>query len=189
MKKTLILLLAVVCTLTACNFKNTDGSPAQNTDIGSETAQKVDSAQAVLDFPGSYTQPDGWVKLEKYSSNNKIFYVEEGHENDETPDNISVNIGTNNYSADEHEKFRDAVVRQLTAQLDGENVNLTGDGTYTAQGDIVYIFTIEEATGVVTKQYYIVGEHQYCLIHVTNFSGSDNANKAAQAIADSFVWD
>lgn len=66
---------------------------------------------------------------------------------------------------------------------------MTGTGTYTQQGYPVYIFTIdEEETGVVTKQYYIVGDYQYCLIHLTNFSGSENADQAAQAMADSFLW-
>lgn len=115
-------------------------------------------------------------------------YVEAGHENDEMPDNISIEVGTNKYNADEHEKFRDAIVQQLTMQLQGVDATLTGDGTYTKQNDILYIFTISEED-VVTKQYYIVGDKRYCLIHLTNFTGSENADNAAQAMADSFVWD
>lgn len=38
------------------------------------------------------------MKAEKYSTENKIFYVEEGHEEDEQPDNISIEVGTNRYS-------------------------------------------------------------------------------------------
>ncbi len=140
------------------------------------------------DFPGSYTVPEGWVKMEKYSTEDKIFYVEEGHEDDELPDNISIEVGTNRYSADEHEKFRDAIVRQLTMQLQGVDAELTGDGTYTEQDYIVYIFTISEAD-VVTKQYYIVSDQQYCLLQLTNFTGSERVNETAQAMADSFVWD
>lgn len=139
------------------------------------------------DFPGSYTVPEGWVKVEKYSTADKIFYVEEGHEDDELPDNISIEVGTNRYSADEHEKFRDAIVRQLTMQLQGVDAMLTGDGTYTEQDYIVYIFTITEED-VVTKQYYIVADQRYCLLQLTNFTGSESANEAAQAMADSFVW-
>ena len=47
---------------------------------------------------------------------------------------------------------------------------------------VVYIFTIEEADGVITKQYYIVKDH------VTNFSGTEDVFEAVQGIADSFVW-
>lgn len=53
---------------------------------------------------------------------------------------------------------------------------------------MVYIFTIEEADGVITKQYYIVKDHVYCLDHVTNFSGTEDVFEVAQGIADSFVW-
>ena len=52
------------------------------------------------------------------------------------------------------------------------------------------IFTIEEEQeGIVTKQYYIVGDRRFCLIHLTNFTGSEGAEEAAQSMADSFVWD
>ena len=140
------------------------------------------------DFPGSYTVPDGWVKMEKYSTEDKIFYAEEGHEEDELPDNISVEVKTNRYSAEDHMKFRDAIVRQLTIQASGAGAELTGEGTFTDQEDILYIFTISEED-VVTKQFYIVGDKRYCLIHLTNFTGSESADEAAQAMASSFVWD
>ena len=139
-------------------------------------------------FPGSYDVPDGWVKVEKYSTEEKIFYVEEGHEEDELPDNISIEIGSNRYSADEHEKFRDAIVQQIMMQLQDVSAELTGDGTYTDKDYVVYIFTISEED-VVTKQYYIVGDNRYCLVHLTNFTKSESADEAAQAIVDSFVWD
>ena len=132
--------------------------------------------------------PDGWVKMEKYSTKDKVFYAQEGHENDKQPDNISVEAGTNRYGADEHEKFRDAIVRQLAMQMQGLDAELTGTGTFTARGDILYIFTISEKD-VVTRQFYIVGDRRYCLIHLTNFTGSERADDAARAMADSFVWD
>lgn len=84
-------------------------------------------------------------------------------------------------------QFRDAIVRQLMVQMQGIDAELTGDGIYTEQGDVVYIFTISEAD-VVTKQYYIVGEQQYCLIHLTSFSGSESAESAVQSMVDSFIW-
>lgn len=187
MKRIIALMLACVCVLSACGFENS--ADTQNLKIadGVENTEKSESAENAI--PGSYTLPDGWVEYEKYSTPEKMFYVEKGHTDDEQPDNISVNIGTNKYAAAEHESFRDAVVRQLAAQLDGVGANLTGDGTYTAHGDIVYIFTIEEDSGVVTKQYYIIGDYRYCLVHTTNFDGSDSVNEAAGAIVDSFVWE
>ena len=156
-----------------------------DTNLPAENAQSETKEES--DFPGSYTVPDGWVKVEQYSSADKFFYVEDGHENDKTPDNISIEVGTNRYSEEEHEDFRNAIVRQLTMQLQGVSADVTGDGTHTDQDYIVYIFTISEED-VVTKQYYIVGDQRYCLIHLTNFTGSESAVEAAQAMVDSFVW-
>lgn len=153
----------------------------------SEGAVQSD-AEREADLPGSYTVPEGWVKMEQYSTQDKIFYAEEGHEEDELPDNISVEIKTNRYSAEDHMKFRDAIVRQLTMQASSAGAELTGEGTFTEQGDILYIFTISEED-VVTRQFYVVGDKRYCLIHLTNFTGSEGADEAAQTMADSFVWD
>ena len=113
--------------------------------------------------------------------------MQEGHENDTLPDNISVNIGSNKYSADEHSKFKDAILNQLLFQLTGTNATLNGDGTYPEQGYTEYIFTIEDSDAV-TKQYYIIDDYRYCLIHLTNYTLSENAYDAVQEIADSFVW-
>ena len=126
--------------------------------------------------------------MERYSTENKIFYAEEGHEDEEMPDNISIEVGTNRYGADEHEKFREAILRQLAVQLQSVDAELTGDGTFTEQDYVVYIFTISQED-VVTKQYYIVGDQRYCLVHLTNFTGSESVDEAARAMADSFVWD
>lgn len=140
------------------------------------------------DFPGTYTVPDGWVRLERYSTSDKIFYAQEGHEDDDLPDNISIEVGTNRYSADEHMQFRDAIMRQLAAQLQDLDAGLIGEGAFTEQEYVVYIFTIREEDAV-TKQYYIVDDRRFCLIHVTNFTGSESVYEAAQVMADSFVWD
>ncbi len=182
-----LLLLLLAGALSGCT-KTAEGDESGKDDADNASAsQTASSSESETDFPGSYTVPEGWVKAEKCYTPDKTFYVEEGHENDEMPDNISIEAGTNKYSADEHENFRDAILRQLTMQLQGVDATLTGDGTYTEQGDVLYIFTINEED-TVTKQYYIVGDHQYCLIHLTNFTGSESAGAAAQAMADSFVW-
>ncbi len=140
-----------------------------------------------LDIPGSYTVPQGWVLSEKHSTDSQLFYIEEGREDDETPDNISIHVGKNNYSLEEHQQFRDAIVQQLLMQLEGVEAQLNGSGTYTQQGELLYIFTIDEGH-VVTTQYYIVKDYGFCLIQLTNFSGSEAADQAAQEMADSFAW-
>ncbi len=117
-----------------------------------------------------------------------------GHEEDEQPDNISVEMGTNRYSADEHLQFRDAIVRQLAVQMSGVKGMLTGDGTFTDNGDVLYILTMTEepaeegGQGIVTRQYYIVGEKRYVLVHLTIFSGDEAVQQAADKLAKSFVW-
>lgn len=167
---------------------NTPSTSNEQTIPDNTQSEQYTPPENEMDFPGSYTVPEGWVKVEKYSTKDKTFYVEEDHKDDELPDNISIEVGTNRYSADEHEKFRDAILRQLTMQLQGVDGELTGDGTYTEQDYILYIFTISE-TDVETKQYYIVGDHRYCLIQLTNFTGSESVGETAQAMAESFVWD
>ena len=154
---------------------------------GADSSDAVGSAQDESALPGSYTVPQGWIKAERYSTDEKVFYVRDGQQDDPAPDNISINVGTNRYSTQEHETFREAIVRQLLAQLQGSGAELTGDGTHTEQGYIVYIFTIEES-GAVTKQHYILDDYRYCLVHLTSFTGEEDAYQAAQAIADSFVW-
>ena len=88
---------------------------------------------------------------------------------------------------EEHEQFRNAIVRQLSMQISSSDAQVTGSGSTTAQDYILYIFTISEEE-IVTKQYYIVDDKRYCLIHLTNFTGSERVEDAAKALADSFVW-
>lgn len=154
----------------------------------SRTEAKESRTETRKAIPGSYTVPGGWVEAKQYSTSQKMFYVKAGHEKDKKPDNISINVGKNRYSTDEQVEFREAVVRQLMAQLKGSGAELTGTGTYTKQGYSLYIFTIDEP-GAKTKQYYIVDDYRFCLIHLTNYTGDKDSDEAAQAMADSFVWD
>lgn len=181
-------MLGVAILLSGCGGQSADLQDPGNSVESSTTDQKGNIEPEESVFPGRYTVPDGWGELDKYSTEEKVFYVEEGHEEDEYPDNISINFGTNRYSAEEHESFRDAIVQQLLAQLEGVDAQLNGDGTYTEQGYILYIFTIDEQEAV-TKQYYVVNDYEYCLVHVTNFSKSESVYEAAQSIVDSLVWD
>ena len=190
MKKLSVICAILMCLFAGCSSEKTASPPLANPSSLEQEEVSQDKDEPESSFPGTYTKPDGWVKAEEYSTEEKIFYIQEGCEGEEKPDNISINIGSNRYSAEDHMSFREAIVKQLLAQLEGIKAQLTGTGTYTHQGYPVYIFTIdEEETGIVTKQYYIVGDYQYCLIHLTNFSGSENVEQAAQVMADSFLWD
>lgn len=114
----LFLLSAVLC-LSAC------GAPAEKPEESPPQPEAEPPAEETA-IPGIWTVPEGWVKAERYSTEDKIFYVEEGCEEDEQPDNISIEVGTNRYGAEEHMKFRDAIVRQLTMQAGRVGAELTG---------------------------------------------------------------
>ena len=97
MKKILIVLLAMVLLLAGCG-KNGTSSPQSPSDESVADQQEPSSSETEISsedhaIPGSYTVPDGWEKSEKHSTDSQIFYIEEGHENDEKPDNISIHVG------------------------------------------------------------------------------------------------
>lgn len=185
--KTWVVMLGMLLLLTGCgNGGNTDLKEPDNVAPEDSVTDQVENDS----FPGTYTVPDGWVKAEDHSTNGMTFYVEKGHEDDELPDNISVNVGECPYSLEDHSSFRDAIMRQLTMQLNGSDAQLTGSGSNTAQDYVLYRFTIEDADGTITEQYYILKDYGFCLVQATSFTGSDNESifEAAQTIVDSFVW-
>lgn len=51
-------------------------SSSATTDSSQPGGTEQSDAENESDFPGSYTVPDGWVKIEKYSTENKIFYAD-----------------------------------------------------------------------------------------------------------------
>ena len=138
---------------------------------------------------GSYIILDGWIEVDR-STDTKSFYAKEGTENDLRSDNISVEIGTNPYSLEEHAEFARAIQAQMAAQLAeiGRDTTLTGSGTATEKGDIVYVFTIEEAGKRAAVQYYIVGEQRYCMVYETIYLDEAECDAAAQKIVESFEW-
>lgn len=208
MKKVFVMLLVTAYILTGCGSSAQDEEPPVAVSAGAPSAddekneehsdesqsakehiqtEETDKPEEETAFPGSYTVPEGWVKAESHSTAKKIFFVQEGHENDMQPDNISIEVGKNRYKAEEHELFREAILKQLLMQTKGLSAELNGSGTSTEQGYILYVFTVK-GSGATTVQYYIVDDYRYCLIHLTNFSGEEDACEAAQALADSFVW-
>lgn len=137
---------------------------------------------------GTYTVLDGWEESKTHSTEDKYFYIKEGHDEDAQPDNVSVNVGTNRYAQDEVMEFKDAIVAQMMAQIGGQSVEFNGTGTYTAAEDPLIIIEVVEEDGAVTRQYYVVGDHRYCLIHLTNYDDDEEAYELARIMADSFVW-
>lgn len=137
---------------------------------------------------GTYEIPADWVESVAHSTNSKFFYVKEGEENENRPNNISVNEGTNKYSESEHEKFRMAILKQLSMQIGrNEDVKLNANGSNTKNGYLVYTFSIKDGN-TTTTQYYIVGEYKYVLVHETTFGNSTETDNAAQKIIDTFKW-
>lgn len=185
--KTWVALLGIMVLLTGCgdggntDWKEPDNAASEST----ATGQEEENA-----FPGTYTVPDGWVKADAHSTDDMTFYVEEGHEDDARPDNISINVGDCPYSLDEHTTFRDAIMRQISMQVGSSDVQLSGSGSNTAQDYVLYNFTIEDADGTITDMYYILKDYGFCLVQVTSFTGSENESifAAAKTMVDSFVW-
>lgn len=137
---------------------------------------------------GTYEIPVDWIESVAHSTNDKFFYVKEGQENENRPNNISINEGSNKYAANEHEKFRMAILNQLSTQIgNDENVELTANGSNTKNGYIVYTFNIKDQDNTTT-QYYIVGDYKYILVHETTFGDSAETDSAAQKIIDTFKW-
>lgn len=140
---------------------------------------------------GSYTVPTGWIESTAYSTPNKFFYVADGTEEDTLPNNISINMGTNKYSADDHISFRQAIVSQLAMQLP-KDTTLNGSGSYTANDYILYTFTFsitENDTTLNATQYYIVGDHKYIMVYESVYDGNtEEVDAIAKNIVDTFQW-
>ncbi len=139
---------------------------------------------------GSYTILDGWIESKEHSTRNKFFYVKKGQEQYETPNNISVNVGTNKYAENEHEKFKTAILNQLSMQIgNSQDITINATGSNTENGYILYTFSVHEPE-VETIQYYIVGDYKYVLVHETIFDndGKNETDNAAKEIINSFKW-
>ncbi len=140
---------------------------------------------------GSYRIPKNWIESTKYSTEDKFFYVAEGTEEDPLPNNISVNVGKNKYSSEQHMKFRDAILNQLVMQLP-KDVILNGNGSYTANDYVLYTFTFSITEGDTTlsaTQYYIVADYKYVMVYETAFTdNTEEVDVVAKSIVDTFKW-
>lgn len=139
---------------------------------------------------GSYRIPGTWEKSNSHSTRNKYFFINKKDRNVKTPNNISVEMGTNRYKASDHIMFRQAILRQLGMQMKGTDATITGDGWTTKQGYIVYTFIVESDNGLnYTIQHYIVDDYKYVLVHETIWDGNrEDADNAAKKIVNTFRW-
>ena len=182
MKKQITLLFISLFCFTACTQQTTtnDIPKAEEQNINKNiayTSEQKENEQQIENIEqnvitnedvtyhksfGSYRVPKNWIESTKYSTEDKFFYVAEGTEEDPLPNNISVNVGKNKYSSEQHMKFRDAILNQLVMQLP-KDVILNGNGSYTANDYVLYTFTFSITEGDTTlsaTQYYIVADYK-----------------------------
>ena len=138
---------------------------------------------------GEYCVSKQWIENKEHSTDDMFFYVKEGTEKQRQPDNIAVTIGENKYSKEESERFKEAIQQQISEQLSGySDVTLTASG-FQSGDNTVYLFTVaENDTGLITNQYYIVGEKKYCLVQESNFDKSEECDEVTKSLVESFKW-
>lgn len=181
MKKILVI-LTICILLTGCSL-----IPRTKTVTGDRFNHN--SSNIIRTDYGTFSIPDTWIKRDDHSTASKYFFANKNDKN-KIPNNISVEMGTNKYSAEDHISFRQAILSQLSMQMKGVKATIKGDGTKTKQGYILYTFTIElDDSKNVTVQHYIVGDYKYVLVHETIWDGErEDTDNAAKTIVDSFVW-
>ena len=131
---------------------------------------------------------DGLVKRSDHSTANKTFYVLTKDRYTTTPDNVSVEMGTNYYSKSQMNTFKSAIQLQLYSQV-GRDTTIVGNGITTTKGNNVLKFIIKKKNdNTEVTQYYIIGDYKYVLVYETNFSGNTDLNVAVFNIVDTFEW-
>ena len=85
-------------------------------------------------------------------------------------------------------EFKNAIYAQLARQIP-KNAVINASGSNTENGEILYTFVINGNDSIV-KQYYIVGEKEYILIHETIFNKDDEnkVDEVALKMVNSFEW-
>jgi hypothetical protein len=142
---------------------------------------------------GAYDTTSDWFEATELSQNDRYCYLKNGQSPGKAVSNISVESGRHRYAAADHAAFRDVTYRGLLKQVanDPDAGFLFGDGSTTAKGHALYVFTIEyDGIGRTDRMYYIVGDYKYVLITETDRHDKDAADItiAAKTIADSFEW-
>ena len=107
---------------------------------------------------------------------------------EEKHNNVSINQGSNKYSVDEHEKFRDAITSQIVNQIGKkEGIELDAKGSYTKNNYILYTYIIKKED-VKTTLCYIVGDYKYILVQETNYDDSEELYEVTKNIVNTFEW-
>ena len=160
---------------------------------GTSSKESIDNPEGDIVFEkdfGTFSIPEGWEESESHSTPDKFFYIPEGNDNESYTDNVSVTYSTNRYSEDDVMSFKDAIMKQLSMQMENDpEATLNGEGTYTANGYLLLSFTISGfEDGSILELYYIVGEKKYCEVYMTAKDDIEATKAAAKTIVDSFVW-
>lgn len=198
MKKTILIIGALTicaCLLLACGTAkeasqgqtDADNTSSEDTYTAEQPTVAEDGSLLYTKDFGSYSLPQDWIESQTHSTSDKFFYLVDGTDHDEKPDNISVNQGTCRYTTNDAISFGRSIAAQLTNEV-GDTGDVTGSGTYTEAGYPLLKFTITSTDSSVSKQYYIMADQKYCLINLSNYDNSDEADAAAQKIVDSFTW-
>lgn len=137
---------------------------------------------------GRFALTNGWKLYEPKSLVRKPVFVPGNYNGSGVPDNITVEHGTSNYPAEDSVTFGRAIMVQLQMQA-GRSIaeSITASGITSDKGEAVLIFKIPMADSLTT-QYYICGDHEYILVHETNFSGSSESTEVAENIVNTFEW-
>lgn len=196
MKKSLYLLPLMIVMLSACGNKHADVVTSTKADESTvEATQKgdtgnKDSKRVEKEF-GSFIVAEGFGEAKEQSGGGRYFYVVEGHEHDARPNNISINMGHQNYNLDESEKFAESTTWQLNMQIKqyGIDAVVYGSSGKTDAGDIMYIFDIKfNNSDEIDRQYYILRDKKYVMVFMSNFDGDESVKQAAELMAKSFEW-
>ena len=155
-----------------------------------DDAATKDSKRVEKEF-GSFIVAEGFGEAKEQSGGGRYFYVVEGHEHDARPNNISINMGHQNYNLDESEKFAESTTWQLNTQIKqyGVDASVYGSSGKTDAGDIMYIFDIKfNNSDEIDRQYYILRDKKYVMVFMSNFDGDESVKQAAELMAKSFEW-
>ena len=178
MKKILIIL--TICLLfTGCSLtrRRVMNQPIINQNVSNQITTSY----------GTFEIPSTWIKREDHSTSSKYFFANRDDTNS-IPNNISVEMGTNYYSKEDHMKFRTAILTQMGNQAKAYGMTLTSSGSTTKNGYVVYTFNME-GSSQKTIQHYIIGDYKYVLVHETIWNGNeDDTHTAAKTIVNSFKW-
>lgn len=179
---------AVVVCFSGCSTKNI--KKYKKNVSSEENIEVLDNGDMIYKKKfGTYVVGNGWIESKSHSKNEKYFYVKDGQDNEKKPNNISINEGKNKYKKSEHELFKKAIYAQIVRQASGVDSKVLANGSTSDNGEIVYTFVIEGSDSVV-KQYYIVGENTYILVHETIWDkGEEKAiDEIANKMVNTFKW-